>query len=87
VPVIHAYKNANPSEKEFLATAAKDGEFAANKISDVIALINKYDSIGYSTRMAEKYAMAAIDEIGKFPRNLHGDALAGIADYIVNRTY
>lgn len=86
-PVIHAYKNASASEKGFLASAAKDGEFAAKNVGEIISLVNKYDSIGYSARLAENYALAGIKELEFFSNDLHGSALAGIADYIVNRNH
>lgn len=87
LPVIYAFKNGNQKERAFLAQAAKDGELASSRIEEVIALINKYDGVGYSSRMAERYAEAATRELEKLPGGIHSMALAGIAEYIVNRTH
>ncbi len=87
LPVIHAYKDATKKEKAFLAETAKDGELAAARLGEIISLVNKYDGVGYASQMAEKYVVSATRELGAFPVGLHSTAMAGLAEYIINRTH
>jgi octaprenyl-diphosphate synthase len=87
LPVIHAYQMASPEDKEFLRKTVKDETLTRQRMGDVIALVTRYDGLGYSSRMAEKYAKDAIHELEAFAPGLYVDALSGLAEYIIHRKY
>jgi len=85
LPVIHAFANADETERKFMTETVKSRELTARRIGSIIELINKYDSISYGNSMAENYINKAVGELDCFPPNEYLDALKGLADYIINR--
>jgi len=87
LPVIHAYAKATADERRWLSETVKDEELTRQRMGDIVALVNRYDGIGYATRMAEKYASDAIAELECFPPGTYAEALAGLAEYVISRKH
>lgn len=86
LPFIQAFKNADQADRKFMQEAVKDRNLTPRNIQKIISLIEKYDGIGYTARLARTHVDRAIDALGSLEPNIHRDALEGLADYITNRT-
>ena len=86
LPFIHAYGNAGPEERKFLSDSVKEPKLTAQSVRKVISLVEKYDGIGYTERLASEHVDRAINALEGFKPGVYRDALAGLAEYITNRT-
>jgi len=79
--VLHAYKNATPSEKDKMDTIYKKKrqDKTQDEIFFIRDLINKYGGIEYATQTAKKYGDKATETITKykdsFPQNEYTDIM------------
>lgn len=86
LPFIQSFKNADHVDRKFMQETVKDRNLTPRNIQKIILLIEKYDGIGYTARLAREHVDRAIDALGCIEANVHRDALEGLADYITNRT-
>ena len=87
LPFIHAYGNADPEERKFMSDSVKEPKLTPQTVRKVISLVEKYDGIGYAERLAFKHVDRAINALEGFEPGVYRDALAGLAEYITNRTF
>jgi len=85
LPLIYALKHGTPAQQQILREAIAQGgkEF----IKEVIAAIESTDAMGYTTRTAKKEADMAIAALTGLPPSPYTDALLGLANFSINRSY
>lgn len=85
LPLIHAFENGDPKEREFLRETVRNENLVKERIGTITGLIDKYDGIGYAREKAEGYVESALVSLEAFPSGYYIDALKGLAEYIVYR--
>ncbi len=86
MPLIHAYRHATESEKDFLRRAIEADDIDDSVLKDVLSLINKYKGIEYTFERAKSYVEEAKKELEVFEPNIERAALMAVADYVNERT-
>ncbi|HMA12122.1 MAG TPA: polyprenyl synthetase family protein [Steroidobacteraceae bacterium] len=88
LPLIHALRHADPSDREAIRAAivnAGDEAAPAPDLTRILACIDAADGMGYTRRRAEAESRAAIDALAAVPASSHRDALASLARIAVGR--
>ena len=86
VPVSIVMSDGGPTEISMVETVLSEREFRSVNSRDILTFVEKYDGLGKTRRIAEDYARAATDALGKFPPSPYRDAIIAIPDFILNRT-
>lgn len=86
LPLIRAYAAADERERKLLETALGADEGAENHLGPVLGILNKYGAISATVDLARTHAERARANLSGFGPSPHLDALAQIADYIVERS-
>lgn len=85
LPVLRAMQVGSAAQRALLRDAIEHG--GRERIDDVIAAIASTDAITYTTKLARDYARQAREALGAVGPSDAADALAGLADFAVSRTY
>ena len=85
LPVIRAIEVGIPEQSALLRTAIKEG--GRERIDAVVAAIAATGAIAYTSELARAYAQQAKDALVALPPSPYRDALAGLAEFAVSRTY
>ena len=85
LPVIRAIQVAPPEQGALLRAAIETG--GRDRIDEVIAAIAATDAIAYTARLAREYAERAKAALQVLDPSPATEALAGMADFSVARTY
>ena len=85
LPLIHAIAHADAPARQRLREIVENGDTTA--MPEVLAAIEKADSITYSRRRAHDYANAAEAALAPLPDNDWTAALRGLARYAVDREF
>ncbi len=85
LPLIRAWKLANDHERRIIRDAFEHDDGADEYIGQVREIMERYEALSYTVDLATRYAGEAKEKLSGFSPSPHLDALAGIADYIVNR--
>ena len=85
LPIIHCVRNCNENERQLLESAITNAD--ASNLDSVIALVKKYDSIGYTREQARKHANKAIQQLDALPDSRWKKAMNELANFAVKRTY
>ncbi len=85
LPVIRAIEVGTPEQSALLRTAIKEG--GRERIDAVVAAIAATGAIAYTSELARAYAQQAKDALVALPPSPYRDALAGLAEFAVSRTY
>lgn len=85
LPVIRAIEVGTPEQSALLRTAIKEG--GRERIDAVVAAIAATGAIAYTSELARSYAQQAKDALVALPPSPYRDALAGLAEFAVSRTY
>jgi octaprenyl-diphosphate synthase len=86
LPLIHALRGCNPEERARVAQIVAEDQLAAADLAEIVALINKYDGIGFTRRRARQLVEQAKGHLTGFPADPAREALLALADYVVDRT-
>jgi octaprenyl-diphosphate synthase len=84
--VIHALQHCSPGERKLVETVLEERAFASVKHEQILAMLNRYNSIAYAHDAAAKHADAARKAICSFPDSEIKRALLSIPDFIVERS-
>jgi octaprenyl-diphosphate synthase len=85
LPVIRAIEVGTPEQSALLRTAIKEG--GRERIDAVVEAIAATGAIAYTSELARSYAQQAKDALVALPPSPYRDALAGLAEFAVSRTY
>lgn len=85
LPLIIARERCNDEERELLDTAIRNGR--AEQLDQVLAIIEKTDSIKAAMEFARAHALEARQSIGILPESPWRAALEQLADYSVYRKH
>jgi octaprenyl-diphosphate synthase len=85
LPLIHAMAHSTPDVQARLKQIVIDGD--ASGFGEVMAAITACGSLGYSRAVAQQYADSAIDALAALPESEAKSALAGLAQYALQRAH
>ena len=85
LPLIISIEKATPEEKCFWTRTIENLEQSSDDLNKAIKLINKYDGINATLRIAKKYSIEAIKSLDIFPKSEAKLALESIAIIAVDR--
>lgn len=85
LPLIFAMQKGTPAENELIRTAIKTG--SCNNLSDIINIIESTGAIQYTAQAAKAHALKANTALQSIPDSPYRDALMGLAEFVVERSY
>lgn len=84
--VIHALNEADPVDGERLRELLRMGHAKErNHIDEVVAIMERYDSIGYARRLARELIVEARQQLDVLPASRARTVLASMADFFLER--
>lgn len=83
--VIHALDRCTPAERHQIESVLRDRAFNGVTHSDILTILNRYNSLDYASREATRYAEAAREAICVFPDSEIKRALLWAPEYVVAR--
>lgn len=84
LPLIRAMAVGNDEQRALLRQVIEEG--GADRVDDVMAIIESTDAIAYTARLATEEAEKAKTALEALPASDFRDALAALADYAVQRS-
>ena len=85
LPLIYAIRNGTDAQAEVIRRAIKDG--GRDNIDAVVATVESTGAITYTSRAAAAEADLALVALKEIPTSPYRDALEGLAEFSVSRTY
>jgi len=85
LPLIYLLQRGTSTQVELVRTAIQQGTL--EHLADIQEAIHTSDAITYTMNTARQYADHAIAALQGFPASEHRQALIGLANFIVQRTY
>ena len=83
--VIHTLERCTLEERMIIETILQERVFDKIQPADVVAILNRYDSIDYAASEAADYATAARHALSGFPESEIKRALLWIPDFVLER--
>jgi octaprenyl-diphosphate synthase len=83
--VIHALERCTPEEREIIETVLRERAFDSVKHEQILAILNRYDSVNAALSRAAEYAQAATNAICTFPQSEIKKALLWMPEFVVAR--
>lgn len=87
LPVVLAFRRGNEEERAFWNKTIVDGTQNETDLERAIALMVKHDALHDTIERARHYGSIARDALAIFPESEYTNALNGIVDFCINRTY
>lgn len=85
LPLIYALRNGNKSQKELLQMAIIQGGY--EDIKQILTIIEDTQAIIYTHQVAQKEAEKAITHLNSIPDSIYRNALYGLADFVIKRSF
>ena len=85
LPLIHAMRQGTQAQRQLIRDAIENG--GRERIDEVKQAIETTGAIAYTSRSAEHEAGQAMTALAALPESEHKDALLGLAEFSVKRTY
>jgi octaprenyl-diphosphate synthase len=85
LPLIHAMRHGTPEQVEAIRQAIETGGRAC--IDTVLAAIESTNAIAYTAQSAQHEADLAIEALAELPASPYKEALYGLAEFSVSRSY
>ncbi|MBI9084613.1 MAG: polyprenyl synthetase family protein [Desulfobacterales bacterium] len=85
LPVIHALAAADEPDRQCLEAIIKNTDFSESEFQTLVGLLDKYQSLKYSTEMAAGHVAQAKAALGFFDVSPARETLEMIADYALER--
>ncbi len=86
LPLIHALRCCSAAERSRVGEIVDGDDLPEADLEEIVALIDKYDGIGFTRRRARELVEQAKGHLAVFPASSARDALYSLADYVVNRS-
>ena len=87
LPVILAYNAGTREEQVFWIRTLGELQQVDGDFEEALLLINKYDAIGQTIAMAERYCTKAREALSAFPESPARSAMLDIVDFCTSRVY
>ncbi len=85
LPVIYALKNASSTDREIMKKIIKQTDFSVQEFENLLELLEKYEGMAYTQKLAAKCISRAKEAISSFPDDMSKELLLDIADYALIR--
>ena len=85
LPLIYAMRHGSETQAAVIRSAIEQG--GRDRIDIVIEAIESTGAIAYTAHLAGQQAEQAIKKLAKLPESRYKDALIGLAEFSVNRSY
>jgi len=85
LPLIHALRNGTPEQVAVIRAAIEHG--GLEQIDTVLQAIESTQAIAYTAQSAQDEADLAIEALAELPAGPYKEALYGLAEFSVNRSY
>jgi len=85
LPLIHAIHKGTPAQASLIRKAIENG--GHDNMQAVCAIIESTGGIPYTAHAAQREADLALAALAPLPGSAYKDALYGLAEFSVNRTY
>jgi octaprenyl-diphosphate synthase len=85
LPVIYALKNAASADREKMEKIIKQTDFSVQEFETLLELLEKYEGMAYTQKLAAQCVSRAKEAISFFPNNISKELLLDIADYALIR--
>jgi len=85
LPLIRTMVSGNQAQRELIRNAIEHG--GRDNIKEILASIESTGSIGYTAALAQAEAQRAKNALSAIPESSFTEALCGLADFAVSRTY
>jgi octaprenyl-diphosphate synthase len=85
LPLIHAMRNGTPEQVAAIRSAIENG--GLDQIDTVLQAIESTQAIAYTAQSAQEEADLAIEALAELPAGPYKEALYGLAEFSVNRSY
>jgi len=85
--ILHAYRNANETQRRILADALGNPQATPQQIAEVTHLLRELGGIEYTANLAKNYVARAQKRLDAIPPSTYRDYLAFWADYMIRRTF
>ena len=87
LPVILALAEGTAGERETITTALGDADATAEQVTEVVAIMNRYRTLGRTMEQAQSHARAAQDALGVLPPSEMRTLLSDVVEYSVSRAF
>ncbi len=85
LPLIRAMEQGSEAQREPIRDAIEHG--GKDRIDEILKVIESTDAIQYTAQLAQREAQLAKEALTAIPESPYTDALRGVADFSVSRTY
>jgi octaprenyl-diphosphate synthase len=85
LPLIYAMRNGSPQQVKAIRQAIENG--GRSHIKTVLEAIESTNAIAYTAQSAQREADMAIEALADLPAGSYKEALYGLAEFSVNRSY
>jgi octaprenyl-diphosphate synthase len=85
LPLIYTLKHATPEQKEWILSVFGNDQPRENQIHQIIQLVNFIGGVEYSSAIARKYAMQAIEILNEFPDSIFKSSLKFLVEFTLTR--
>ncbi len=85
LPLIHAMRKGTPEQVRAIRAAIENG--GLEQIDTVLEAIESTQAIAYTAQSAQQEAELAIEALAELPAGPYKEALYGLAEFSVNRSY
>jgi len=86
LPVLFAIHNGIPEDTIKVQRVLDERDFRSVDRAEILGMVQQSDGLTRTRKVAEDYARRAIQLLEEFPPSIYRDAIAGIPEFILNRT-
>jgi octaprenyl-diphosphate synthase len=87
LPVILALRDANPAEREIIASSLGNPDASAPALAQIVAIMERHGALARSVEEAQRHAAKARAALAAIPDNGMKTILVDIAEFYVSRAY
>jgi octaprenyl-diphosphate synthase len=87
LPVVLALESATPEERAFWDRVITDLDQSDADFDEAVRILNAHGALDATLRAARAHASRAIEALNAAPANVWTDALASLAEFVVERAY
>ena len=85
LPLIYTMRTGTGEQRELIREAIEQG--GLERINDIIKAIESSGAIDYTARLARQEKDAAVEALAILPESVYKEALLGLAEFAISRTY
>jgi octaprenyl-diphosphate synthase len=85
LPLIYAMRRGSPEQRRLIRDAIEQG--SREQLDEIIKAVESTGAIDYTKRLAQQEAERAIEALNPLPDSCYKEALTGLAEFSVSRTF